>query len=242
MLTSTSRVALITAVATLAAALVATTAEARTRRKKKQRAPVTQPRRNNMPVGWTWPPSKAMVAVGKACTGELDALGIAWKAAPRERKVATPITLPVMELGGVKLVSVYRRGPHVMDCHLVLVLARHLPALHAIGVRELNFSRIHAYTNVRVNGGEKRALSRHALGLAIDIRSFVDQDGRKAIVLDDYPLGDKLLLDAEQTLTDGGGFRTILTPRNDPKSHDDHFHLEVRVDYSKAPAPRKPAT
>jgi hypothetical protein len=78
-------------------------------------------------------------------------------------------------------------------------------------------------------------LSRHALGLAIDIRSFVDADGRKAVVLEDYPLGDALLLDAEEALSGTGAFRTILTPRNDPQSHDDHFHLELRVDYS---APR----
>ncbi len=183
-----------------------------------------------------------MVAAGTACTRELDELGVGWKPARAARKIGTPITVPAMELGGVKLVSTYRKGPHVMDCQLALGLARHLPALHAAGVRELHFSRIHDYTPVRVDGGVKRGvLSRHALGLAIDVRSFVDADGRKAVVLDDYPLGDQLLLGVEQALTDSGGFRTILTPRNDPASHDDHFHLEVRVDYTRPP-PRKPPT
>lgn len=244
-MSSPARVALVTS---LVAAFVGATvadADARTRRKRKKpkKAPVSEKRRNNMPNGWTWPPSKDMTAAGKACTDELDALGIAWKPAKKERKINTPITLPVMELGGVKLVSVYRRGPHVMDCALALGLAHHLPALHAIGVRELHFSRIHEYSNVRVGGKELKALSRHALGLAIDVRGFVDADGRKAVVLDDYPLGDALLLEVEKTLGDSGGFRTILTPRNDPQSHDDHFHLEVRVDFS-APAatPKKPAT
>lgn len=242
---SPSRVALVTAVAI--AFVGASVAEARTRKKKrrsKAKVTHTKPKRTNMPTGWTWPPSKAMVESGKACTDELETLGIAWKPARKERKIATPITLPVMELGGVKLVSVYRSGPHVMDCALALGLAHHLPALYAAGVRELHFSRIHEYTRVRVGGQELKSLSRHALGLAIDVRSFVDADGRKAVVLDDYPLGDALLLEVEKTLGDSGGFRTILTPRNDPQSHDDHFHLEVRVDYSDKPAstPKKPAT
>jgi hypothetical protein len=263
-MSSSARVALVTAMATLVAfAAVPGTADAaggkrakatRTKAKpkkqpKKKHKKKTSSRRHragkrrasNMPPGWTWPPSKDMVAAGKACTDELDALGIAWKPAKKEKKVATPITLPVMELGGVKLVSVFRRGPFVMDCHLALGLAAYLPSLHDKGVRELHFSRIHGYTNVRVDGGVKPVLSRHALGLAIDVRSFVDDTGRKAVVLDDYPLGDALLLDVEQTLTDAGGFRTILTPRNDPQSHDDHFHLEVRVDFTATP-PRKPAT
>lgn len=242
-MSSLSRVAFVTAVAV---ALVGTsTAEARTRKKKKRakKPRVTEKRRTNMPNGWTWPPSKVMDDAGKACTDELDTLGIKWKPVKRTRKVNTPITLEAMELGGVKLVSVYRSGPHVMDCELALGLAHQLPALYAIGVRELNFSRIHEYSKVRVNGKQLKSLSRHALGLAIDVRSFVDADGRKAVVLDDYPLGDRLLLEAEKTLSDSGAFRTILTPRNDPQSHDDHFHLEVRVDYTaKAAMPRKPAT
>lgn len=244
-MSSPARVAFVTAVAVAFAGV--SMAEARTRKKKRRsKAKITQPKpkRTNMPMGWTWPPSKAMVASGKACTDELDALGIAWKPAKKERKISTPITLPVMELGGVKLVSVYRSGPHVMDCALALGLAYHLPALHAVGVREMHFSRIHEYTKVRVGGKELKSLSRHALGLAIDVRSFLDADGRKAVVFDDYPLGDALLLEVEKTLGNSGGFRTILTPRNDPQSHDDHFHLEVRVDYSDEPAstPKKPAT
>ena len=214
------------------------------KKKKKKRAKkrVTRKARargNNMPAGWTWPPSKDMTAEGKACTDRLDELGIAWKPASAARKINTPITLTDMELAGVRLVSTYRRGPHVMDCDLALGLATHLPLLYDACVREVHFSRIHDYTQVRVNGVEKNTLSRHALGLAIDIRFFVDVDGRQAVVLDDYPKGDALLLDIEQRLTDSGGFRTILTPRNDPQSHDDHFHLEVRVDYTQ-PLPGKP--
>jgi hypothetical protein len=232
-MSSPSRVALVTAVAV--ALVGASVADARTRKKKKKRtkkAKVTEKRRTNMPGGWTWPPSKVMGEAGKACTDELDALGIAWKPVKRTRKINTPITLEPMQLAGVKLVSVYRSGPHVMDCELALGLAHHLPALYAVGVRELHFSRIHDYTQVRVNGEVKRALSRHALGIAIDIRAFVDDTGRTAVVETDYPLRDLLLLDVERALNEAGTFRTVLTPGNDPASHDDHYHVEVGVDYT----------
>ena len=36
----------------------------------------------------------------------------------------------------------------------------------------------------------------------------------------------------ERTVNDSGIFRTVLTPKNDPKSHHDHFHLEANPDYS----------
>jgi hypothetical protein len=204
-----------------------------TRKSKKKRR--SRARRNNMPKGWSWPPTPAMKKVGLACLDELDTLGVAWKKAPAARKVTTPITLTAMELAGVRLVSTYRKGPFVMDCHLALGLARFAPTLYEAGIRELHFSRIHDYTQVRVNGDVLRALSRHALGIAIDIRAFVDDSGRKAVVIDDYPRGDEMLLSVERQLNEAGTFRTVLTPSNDPASHDDHFHVEVGVDYTKAP-------
>lgn len=192
---------------------------------------VATAKRTNMPRGWAWPPSAAMTDAGAACTAELDALGVPWQAAPAEPKIATPVQVPSLVFGGVQLVSTYRKGPHVMDCHLALALVTHGLELHAQGVRELHFSRIYEYSTVRVNGRHGASLSRHALGLAIDVRALVDDTGHKAVVLDDYPKGDPLLLRVENYLNDCGGFRTILTPRNDPASHDDHFHLEAVVDY-----------
>jgi len=233
----------------LAALGLATDAEARPRKHRKKaaihhvhkkktskaktkvaaRKPTSKP--SNMPGGWTWPPSPAMVGKGKACTDELDLLGIGWKPAPREPKITTPITLTTMALGGVKIVSTFRKPPHVMDCHLALGLATHTVQLYALGIREIHFSRIYGYTQVRSYGSTKHSLSRHALGLAIDVRAVVDEAGHKATVVDDYLKDDPLLLRVEDYLNDSGGFRTVLTPRNDPASHDDHFHVEVRVDY-----------
>ena len=75
-------------------------------------------------------------------------------------------------------------------------------------------------------------LSRHALGIALDIVSFVDDSGREVNVKKDYRRDDELLLGIERAVNDSGQFRLLLTPKNDPKSHADHFHLEANPDYS----------
>ena len=186
---------------------------------------------SNMPDGWTWPPTAAMRAAGKACTARLDELGVAWHPAAGVKKIATPITVPSMTFGGIKLVPTFRPPPFVMDCHLALALATFAKDLHELGVRELHFSRIYGYTRVRTQGRTKNVLSRHALGLAMDVRSVIDADGREAVVARDYVHDDPLLLRLEDLLNDSGGFRTVLTPKNDPASHHDHFHVEVALTY-----------
>jgi hypothetical protein len=194
----------------------------------------------NMPPGWTWPPSRAMKTEGDACLAKLDEAGIEWKKGPKTKRIATPIVVPAMTFGGVKVDSWWRKGPYVMDCHLALGLETYGKGLYALGVREMKFSSIYRYDQVHVFGETKNILSRHALGLAMDIHSFTDEAGNEAVVKDDYPKGNELLLDIEKYLNDSGGFRTVLTPRVDPISHDDHFHVEVKLDYT-VPT-RKPNT
>jgi hypothetical protein len=48
----------------------------------------------------------------------------------------------------------------------------------------------------------------------------------------DYKRGDQLLLGVEQVLTESHAFRAVLSPKNDPVSHKDHFHVEVRIDFT----------
>jgi hypothetical protein len=193
-------------------------------------------RHDNMPDGWRWPPTAAMQRTGRACLARLDQLGVRWRKGAKARKIATPVEVPGMELGGVKLVSVYRKPPFVMDCHLAAALAEHGPALYEAGVREIHFSSIHRYTRVRTGGKQLRALSRHALGLAVDIRHIVDDAGVAHSVEADYVNDDELLHAVERLINESGGFRMVLTPTNDPASHDDHFHFEAKVDYKQAPA------
>jgi hypothetical protein len=192
-------------------------------------------RRSNMPPGWTWPASRTMRTVGKRCKSELTRMGVVWKRAPRQRKIATPIYVPSMVLGGVKLTSIFRKPPFVMDCNLALALAKAGEVMSQIGVRELRFSTIHEYRLIRMRGAKRRPLSRHSLGLAIDVFEIVDDEGKKVVVEKDYRKKDPTLLALERGIAASLDFRTPLTPRNDPRSHRDHFHLEARVDYEQAP-------
>ncbi len=189
-----------------------------------------------MPDGWTWPPSAEMKAEGKACLAHLDELGVEWKKSPPVSKIATPILLPTMEVSGIKLTSIWQSGPFPMDCFLAERIAESAaPFLHAAGVSELRFAEIHEYRDV---GGKPGVLSRHALGLAIDVFEIVTDDGVKHVVKTDYKQADALLLTVEEWVNRSGGFRLLLTPGNDPEHHYDHFHFEARTPGEKVITPR----
>lgn len=215
----------------------------RKQRKPKQvsRIPTRSSLRNvkNMPRGYRWPPSRQMRAAGAACTAQLDAAGVPWKPTPPEGRIVSPITVAdaegALRLGGITYTSAYRKPPHKLDCQLALALEQFGQAMYVLGVREIKFGSIYRWTNVRVRGKTKNMLSRHALGIAMDINSFTDWSGREAVVKDAYPADDPLLLAVEDAINASGRFRVVLTPRNDPVSHRDHFHVEVAVDYTDTP-------
>ena len=103
---------------------------------------------------------------GLGCLIRLQELDIAHQHLPALRGVNTPVrvTGPV---GGI----VYRplgRQPLNADCRLVLALHRAAPYLLTLGVTEVQFSGAYSYR--RMPGGR---LSRHALGLAIDVHRVV---------------------------------------------------------------------
>jgi hypothetical protein len=187
---------------------------------------------DNMPRGFTWPATPSMKAAGKACEAELDALGVTWKPAAPEGRMVDAVEVPDGVLGGVRYTSKWRSPPHKLDCQLARALAQVGPALHAAGVREVRWGSIYRWSNVRTGGQTLPFLSRHALGLAMDIVEFVDDAGRVANVQHDYLSGDSLLAAIEQAVNDSGKFRLVLTPKNDPKSHHDHFHVEANPNYA----------
>jgi hypothetical protein len=187
---------------------------------------------SNMPRGFTWPPSQAMIAAELACERELDAAAVTWKRAGREGHIADAITIDGGTLGGIAYTPVFGKGPYKLDCQLALALHAIGSELRAAGVREVKFGSIYRWSNVRVGGKTKHALSRHALGLAMDVVSFVDDAGREANVLRDYRHADPLLLEVERTINASGAFRLVLTPNNDPISHKDHFHIEANPSYA----------
>lgn len=204
--------------------------------KKDSRVP-TKSTRSNMPRGFVWPPNKNMVAMGEDCSRSLDELGVSVAPSKKAGRVVTPLTLPDAVIGGITFTPVYSKH-QVFDCQLVLALASFAPRLHELGVREVKYGSAFRWSKVRVSGRTKNMLSRHALGIALDIVSFIDDTGREAVVEKDYRKRDELLLSVEKAVNDSGAFRLLLTPKNDPKSHHDHFHLEANPDYTVAPTER----
>lgn len=183
----------------------------------------------NMPVGWTWPPSQAMRDAGSRCLEALTEAGVKWSPAPATPRVTTPIVLDTLTLGDIELRPTYRKPPFVMDCHLALSLHAHSADMRAVGVAALRFSTIHDYRKIRVGGRKRSILSRHAIGLAIDVPEIVLVDGSVLDVKSQYAAGHPVLHALEVVLGGADDLRTPLTPGNDPKSHDDHFHLEAQM-------------
>jgi hypothetical protein len=207
--------------------------------KKDSRVP-TKSTKLNMPRGFVWPPNRRMEAMGDECMQSIDELGIAVTADKPTGRVVRPLTLEDGQIGDVAFTAVYSKH-QILDCQLVLALAQFAPTLRELGVREVKFGSAYRWSKVRVNGRTKNVLSRHGLGIALDIVSFVDDSGREAVVGRDYKQGDELLLAIEKAVNASGQFRLLLTPRNDPKSHKDHFHLEANPDYTETREP-KPAS
>jgi hypothetical protein len=226
------RVAAVLAGVAIAIAAAASADPGTARRARRARA--VKATGSNLPRGFTWPPSRAMLEAAADCERSLDAAGVAWHRATREGHIVDAVTLDDAVLGGITYTPVFGRGPYKLDCQLALALVDIGPALAAAGVREVRFGSIYRWSKVRVGGKTRNALSRHALGLAMDVVSFVDGAGREARVARDYPGGDPLLLEVERTIDASSAFRLVLTPKNDPISHKDHFHLEANPRYATA--------
>jgi hypothetical protein len=191
-----------------------------------------------MPQGFTWPPTRAMVAASQDCEAKLDRAGVVWERAEPEGRIVDSIYVRSMKFGGIQYTQMWGgKGPHKLDCQLALALETIGPELLAIGVREVKFGSLYRWSNVRSHGQTRPILSRHGLGLAMDIGSFIDEHGKESVIKRDYQNGDDLLLSIEQMVNASGNFRTVLTPKNDPISHSDHFHIEARSDFSSPDVP-----
>jgi hypothetical protein len=188
--------------------------------------------RPNMPDGWKWPPTREMKREGKKCLADLRAMGVYFKKAPRQRKITTPIIVPEMRFGPLFLVPTFRKPPFVMDCRLARGFAQYAQLISSLGVSELRFSTIYQYRKVRTRKSRnaRGALSRHALGLAMDVFEIVLTSGEKLVVKEQYWF-NPTLMKIELALRATGGFRAILTPSVDPISHRDHYHFEIAVEY-----------
>src|SRR5688500_15208106 len=145
-----------------------------------------------MPVGWTWPPSPAMKAAGAECLARLDAASVEYTKGKPLKKVSTPVVIPGLVLGDVVLTPLKGKGAYPMDCQLAAAIVEVAPDLERLGVRALRFRTLHEYRNVRKNGRTTKILSRHAIGLAIDVFGFELTDGSLLEVERDWKTNSKL--------------------------------------------------
>jgi hypothetical protein len=188
----------------------------------------------NMPAGWTWPPSPEMREAGERCLERLKGASVQFEPGPEKPRIVTPVVVPSWTFGGVKLVPLTGRRPLVVDCHLAEALAvAGGPDLAALGVTEIRFTSLYEYRNVK----RRRVLSRHAVGLAIDIFEIVTKDGVVRRVPRHYRAADGFLKSVERALRKSPLFRSPLTPGNEPRGHWDHFHLEARTTAERAEVP-----
>lgn len=183
----------------------------------------------------------APASAGSACRAELDARGVAWKAAAR-KGIADAVEI-LGPLGGVSYSS--WGPPLVIDCSLAVSLAEAGRYLVALGIDAVEFSSAYSRRNVR---GTKRP-SKHSYGLAIDVHTLSGPELGKVRIDRDYEqgLGDHADC-VGQPLTQGGAvlkvlqcqlvrsglFDLVLSPDYDD-AHHDHFHLQVK------PWPDRPA-
>lgn len=186
---------------------------------------------DGLPPGFSWPPTASMIEAGKECEAKLDRAGVKWKHAEAAGRIANPVDITDMMLGGIKYTNMW--GPKAsskMECQLALALASIGPELYGLGVREVKFGSIYDWSYVRYQ--RWRMLSRHAIAVAIDIGSFVDETGRDVKVLHSYKKRDNLLIALEQLFTTNSNFHNIITPKTDPVGHANHFHVEAVVDFN----------
>lgn len=182
----------------------------------------------NMPRGWTWPPSATMKRVGTECLARLDAAAVDYRRAKPIAKIATPIVLPELAIGELVLTPLKGKGSYPMDCQLAAGIAELLPGLRALGIRAIRFRTLHEYRTVRKRNRKTRILSRHAIGLAVDVFGLELDDGSIVEVERDWSSAEVLPGFAAVFAT-SPRFRTPLTPANDPGDHGDHIHLEAHM-------------
>jgi hypothetical protein len=73
-------------------------------------------RADNMPRGFTWPPSEQMLEAEKACEARLDAAGVVWKRADRDGRMVDAITIEHMTLGGIAFSNAWGgKGPYKLQ-------------------------------------------------------------------------------------------------------------------------------
>lgn len=168
-----------------------------------------------------------MRVAGQRCMRSLAQLGVAFQLplqAPG--RIATPVVVPSMEFAGLLVRQPHGAHAPVMDCHMAFALAHHAGMLKALGIRGLLTAGFYQNRRARLRGRTLPMLSRHALGLAVDIRAFITHDGRILPVTNYH--SEPLFWRIEAALIAHGQLRAVVTPRND-RGHKSHFHISATM-------------
>ena len=158
-----------------------------------------------------------MKAANKACEATIDRRRDP-RSSRRRRSASSSIRsgCPVMSIAGIAYMPAY--GKIKFRARLpARARARALgPELKNARRPRVHYGSIYRNTNVRVHGQTKNILSRHALGLAMDIKAFVDDTAASSNVELEYLKGDPLLHAIEDTVNESNDFRIVLTPGERP--------------------------
>lgn len=170
----------------------------------------------------------------EACHADLAARGIAFEPI---RTRLTPIPAPVRlvggTIGGVRFRKLRGERPLIVACELAVRMV----ALAEVLAR-------HRVVEVRVMSAWRRepATSFHTMGLALDLESFVRDDGSVLDVARDYVIAERVATCADDRelderasalralacqLAESGVLSTVITPAYSP-GHRSHLHIDAR--------------
>ncbi len=173
----------------------------------------------------------------RACLRMLRSLKVRYRKLRKVKGIATPVRIIGNKIGRTVYKPRYTRNKMVMDCRLALAMRRADAIFRVNGIRTVVWSNFYSWRRVNKTG----RLSRHALGLAVDIHSFYDKRGRKLDLTRDYEVGlyrgktcegraktrkGRVLRDLACDFDASNLFESVLTPDYD-KGHRNHFHLGV---------------
>jgi hypothetical protein len=173
----------------------------------------------------------------RRCLRGLRSLKVRFRRLRRKKGMATAVRVYGRRLGRTRYKARYGRKRMVMDCRLALALRLASPLFRASGIGVVIHGDFYRWRRVKKSG----RLSRHALGLAIDMYGFINKKGRRIWVKKDYERNlatrrrcegraktwkGRVLRDLACDLDNSGLFETILTPDYD-RHHRDHFHVSV---------------
>ena len=170
----------------------------------------------------------ASIPPGLRCLLRLHHLGIAYRPLPSMALINTPIEV-LGPIAGIHYKPTWR-ARFIVDCRFALALHRAGPFFRALGIKTGYFSNTH-----RRHHGSLRKVSRHALGLAMDLHRVRDAQGKLLRVKRDFEHDlDDACDNAERPalnrlaclLKRHGVFDYVLTPDTN-RAHYNHFHLSI---------------